>query len=82
MTAVATTQIRTFESAEALAQNVAKWLCGVAQASDRDFPICLSGGATPRRRRPTLRRVFRGPASIGFGVTSGSFRMMIPTATI
>jgi 6-phosphogluconolactonase len=49
MTAVATTQIRTFESAEALAHNVAKWLCGVAQASDRDFPIWLSGGATPRR---------------------------------
>jgi 6-phosphogluconolactonase len=49
MTAVATTEIRTFDSAEALAQNVAEWLFGLAETSDRTFPICLSGGSTPRR---------------------------------
>jgi 6-phosphogluconolactonase len=49
MTAVATTEIRTFDSAEALAQNVAEWLCALAQASNRDFSVCLSGGSTPRR---------------------------------
>jgi 6-phosphogluconolactonase len=40
---------RTFESAEALAHDVAEWLCGLAQASDRVFAVCLSGGSTPRR---------------------------------
>jgi 6-phosphogluconolactonase len=41
---------RTFENAEALAQGVAEWLCGLAQASDRvAFAVCLSGGSTPRR---------------------------------
>jgi 6-phosphogluconolactonase len=49
MTTVAMTEIRTFESAEALAQNVAEWLCALAQASNRDFSVCLSGGSTPRR---------------------------------
>jgi 6-phosphogluconolactonase len=49
MTAVATTEIRTFDSAEALAQNGAEWLCRLAQAGDRDFSVCLSGGSTPRR---------------------------------
>jgi 6-phosphogluconolactonase len=49
MTVAASTQGRTFESAEALAQGVAEWLCAVAQASDRDFAVCLSGGSTPRR---------------------------------
>jgi 6-phosphogluconolactonase len=49
MTTVATTEIRTFDSAEALAQNVAEWLCALAQASNRDFSVCLSGGSTPRR---------------------------------
>jgi 6-phosphogluconolactonase len=39
----------TFENAEALAQGVAEWLCGLAQASDRAFAVCLSGGSTPRR---------------------------------
>jgi 6-phosphogluconolactonase len=38
-----------FEDAEALAQGVAGWLCGRAQASDRAFAVCLSGGSTPRR---------------------------------
>jgi 6-phosphogluconolactonase len=49
MTAVSSTQSRTFESAETLAQGVAEWLCGLAQASGRDFAVCLSGGSTPRR---------------------------------
>src|SRR5665213_1714916 len=40
---------RTFENAEALAQGVAEWLGGLAQASDRAFAVCLSGGSTPRR---------------------------------
>jgi len=49
MTVAASTQGRTFESAETLAQGVAEWLCALAQASDRDFAVCLSGGSTPRR---------------------------------
>jgi 6-phosphogluconolactonase len=49
MTSAESTESRTFESAEALAQNVAEWLCTLAQASDRDFAVCLSGGSTPRR---------------------------------
>jgi 6-phosphogluconolactonase len=48
MTGAASTESRAFESAEALAQNVAEWLCALMQASDRDFAVCLSGGATPR----------------------------------
>jgi 6-phosphogluconolactonase len=48
MTVAASTR-RTFESAEALAQGVAEWLRALAQASDRDFAVCLSGGSTPRR---------------------------------
>jgi 6-phosphogluconolactonase len=49
MTDGATTEKRTFESAEALAHDVAEWLCARAQASDGEFTICLSGGSTPRR---------------------------------
>jgi 6-phosphogluconolactonase len=49
MTGAASTDIRTFESTEALAHDVAEWLCGLAQASDRVFAVCLSGGSTPRR---------------------------------
>ena len=49
MTGVAPTENRTFESTEALAHDVAEWLCGLAQASDRVFAVCLSGGSTPRR---------------------------------
>jgi 6-phosphogluconolactonase len=40
---------RIFENAEALAHAVAQWLCGLAQASDHPFAVCLSGGSTPRR---------------------------------
>lgn len=42
-------EIRIFEDAEALAHDVAEWLCGLAQASDHPFAVCLSGGSTPRR---------------------------------
>lgn len=45
----ASTESRTFESAEALAHDVAGWLCGLAKASDRVFAVSLSGGSTPRR---------------------------------
>ena len=40
---------RIFENDEALAHDVAEWLCGLAQASDRAFAVSLSGGSTPRR---------------------------------
>jgi 6-phosphogluconolactonase len=49
MTGAGSTKSRTFESAETLAQNVAEWLCALAQASGRDFAVCLSGGSTPLR---------------------------------
>ena len=39
----------TFENAQALARGVAEWLCDLAQASDRAFAVCLSGGSTPPR---------------------------------
>jgi 6-phosphogluconolactonase len=38
----------TFETIEALAHDAAQWLRALAQASDRDFAVCLSGGSTPR----------------------------------
>jgi 6-phosphogluconolactonase len=47
MTVTAPTE-RIFEGAEALARNVAEWLCELAQASSRPFSVCLSGGSTPR----------------------------------
>ncbi len=40
---------RVFENAEALAHEVAQWLCGLAQANERAFAVSLSGGSTPRR---------------------------------
>jgi 6-phosphogluconolactonase len=49
MTDVASIEHRAFESAEALAESVAEWLCALARNSDRDFAVCLSGGSTPRR---------------------------------
>ena len=49
MTDAALAGNRTFENAEVLAHEVAQWLCDLAQASDRAFAICLSGGSTPRR---------------------------------
>lgn len=49
MTETASAENRTFENPEALAHNVADWLCGLAQASERAFAVSLSGGSTPRR---------------------------------
>jgi 6-phosphogluconolactonase len=49
MTIAASTESRTFENAETLAQGVAEWLCGLAQKSVGAFAVCLSGGSTPRR---------------------------------
>jgi 6-phosphogluconolactonase len=66
MTAVAATGGRTFESAETLAQGVAEWLCALAQASEGDFAVCLSGGSTPQRlyeRLATPRVASRFPWS-------------------
>jgi 6-phosphogluconolactonase len=54
MTVSASREVRAFDSADALACNVAEWLCALAQASDRDFAICLSGGSTPRHLYETL----------------------------
>ena len=49
MTDAALSENHVFENAEALARNVAEWLCRLAQASDRAFAVSLSGGSTPRR---------------------------------
>jgi 6-phosphogluconolactonase len=49
MTETASAENRTYDNAEALAQNVAEWLCGLARASDGAFAVSLSGGSTPRR---------------------------------
>ena len=39
----------TYQDTEALAHNVAEWLCGLARAGDGAFAVSLSGGSTPRR---------------------------------
>jgi 6-phosphogluconolactonase len=39
---------RVFESAAALADGVAEWLCALALAEGHTFSVCLSGGSTPR----------------------------------
>jgi len=49
MTVAVFTGNRTFESAETLAHDVARWLCSLARDSDRAFAVCLSGGSTPKR---------------------------------
>jgi 6-phosphogluconolactonase len=49
MTEVAAAGDRTFEDAEALARNVAEWLCARALASHGKFAVCCSGGSTPKR---------------------------------
>ena len=49
MNGLGLTESRTFVSAETLAHDVADWLCGLAQASDRAFAVSLSGGSTPQR---------------------------------
>jgi 6-phosphogluconolactonase len=38
-----------FEGGESLARYAAEWLCALANADDRVFAVCLSGGSTPRR---------------------------------
>jgi 6-phosphogluconolactonase len=48
MTDATSNVYRTCESPEALAQNVAEWICALARAKNRDFAVCLSGGSTPR----------------------------------
>jgi 6-phosphogluconolactonase len=48
MTVSETTESQTFDTAKMLAQNVAAWLCALAEAGGRRFSICLSGGSTPR----------------------------------
>ncbi len=58
MTDAALSENHVFENAEALARNVAEWLCRLAQASDRAFAVSLSGGSTPRR----LYECLAGPA--------------------
>jgi 6-phosphogluconolactonase len=40
---------RILETAEAVAEHAAEWLCMLACACEREFAICLSGGSTPRR---------------------------------
>ncbi len=49
MTNAALAGNRVFVDTETLARNVAEWLCGIAQASERTFAVSLSGGSTPRR---------------------------------
>jgi 6-phosphogluconolactonase len=49
MTAAQSMEMKTFKSAESLAQNAAEWLGAVAESSEGDFGVCLSGGSTPRR---------------------------------
>ncbi|HEU0156601.1 MAG TPA: 6-phosphogluconolactonase [Stellaceae bacterium] len=43
------TQIEAATDAEALAQQAARWITGLAAAQSGPFAICLSGGSTPRR---------------------------------
>jgi 6-phosphogluconolactonase len=49
VTRPASIEARVFENADELARNGAEWLCALAQASDRAFAVCLSGGSTPGR---------------------------------
>ena len=44
----ASSDLRIFADPKALAHDVAEWLCVLAQETDREFAICLSGGSTPR----------------------------------
>jgi hypothetical protein len=47
---------RIFETADAVAEHVAEWLCALACECDRDFAVCLSGGSTPRHLYRQLTR--------------------------
>ncbi|MGH8611925.1 MAG: 6-phosphogluconolactonase [Gammaproteobacteria bacterium] len=44
----ASAESRVFDDTQALARDVAEWLCALARACNRDFAVCLSGGSTPR----------------------------------
>jgi len=54
---------RIFETAEAVAEHVAEWLCALACTCDRDFAVCLSGGSTPRH---LYRQLTRNPIAARF----------------
>ena len=73
MTQVATAEIVVFENAETLARNAATWLCDLAQASERTFAVCLSGGSTPQRLYELL-----GEAAYGLSDWFGSRARQIP----
>jgi len=45
--AVVSEDLRIFDGPNALAHDVAEWLCSLVRECDRDFAICLSGGSTP-----------------------------------
>ena len=45
---VASSDLHIFADPKALAHDMAEWLCVLAQETDREFAICLSGGSTPR----------------------------------
>lgn len=49
MTESASVENRSFENPEALARNVAEWLCGLVRASTGTCAVSLAGGSTPRR---------------------------------
>jgi 6-phosphogluconolactonase len=49
MTGAAPAENRAFEDAEALAHQVAEWVCERALASKGKLAICCSGGSTPKR---------------------------------
>lgn len=49
MVAVQASDVRVFDSSEALARGAASWLCERASASRGRFAVCCSGGSTPRR---------------------------------
>jgi len=54
---------RIFETADAVAEHVAEWLCALACECDRDFAVCLSGGSTPRH---LYRQLTRNPIAARF----------------
>jgi len=54
---------RIFETADAVAEHVAEWLCALACECDRDFAVCLSGGSTPRH---LYRQLTRKPIAARF----------------
>ena len=51
--------LEVFDDAEALAQHAARWIAGLAAASDKPFAIALSGGSTPKRLYQILAADYR-----------------------